>query len=238
REIAQNRSAFANIQISGIHMHIGSQITQSQPYIRAIKKAGKLMGDLKNIGIKISFLNIGGGLGIVYDKEKPQTAKEFAAKVVPLLRKLKVRVILEPGRFIAGSAGVLLTKVTYVKENRNKNFIIVDAAMNDLIRPSLYGAYHKIIPLVDKAKNNIGRKLSDVVGPICESGDFLGKDRQLAAARGDFLAVMGAGAYGFAMSSNYNSRPRAAEVLVSGKACKVIRKRETYKDLVDKEIAL
>jgi diaminopimelate decarboxylase len=181
---------------------------------------------------------MGGGLGIVYDKEKPQTAQQFARKIMPLLKGINLKLILEPGRFIMGNAGILVTKILYMKHNYNKQFIIVDAAMNDLIRPSLYSAYHKIIPLrriSSKAAGVHRYKMADIVGPICESGDFLGKNRKITVKEGDYLAVMGAGAYGFSMSSNYNSRPRAAEILVKGRKAHVIRERETYQDLTARE---
>ena len=183
------------------------------------------------------WLNIGGGLGIIYSAEKPQTAQEFADRVVPILKKTGLKIILEPGRFIVGSAGILVTKVLFVKETPAKRFIVVDAGMNDLIRPSLYNAYHEIWPLTKNSPGVLAPvKKSDVVGPICESGDFLAKERFLPSAdMGAFLAVMSAGAYGFSMSSNYNSRRRAAEVLVKKDRYVLIRQREIYDDLVRKE---
>jgi len=223
--------------ISGIHIHIGSQIIQAAPFVRAIKRITAMIERLRSRGVEIDSLNIGGGLGIVYDKEKPQTAAEFAARVLPLLKDLKLKIILEPGRFIAGNSGILLTRVIYVKETPLKDFIIVDSGMNDLMRPSLYQAFHLIEPVTKhKVKKIKKSKFSDIVGPICESGDFLGRDRCLDVSQGDCLAVFGAGAYGFSMSSQYNSRPRAAEVLVEGKKARLIRKRETYKDLISKEL--
>jgi len=237
KDILINRRCYPNLSIKGIHIHIGSQITQARPFVDAIKKVKALIKEVKAQGVTLEYLNIGGGLGIIYDKERPQTARMFAKKVLPLLKSISLKVILEPGRFIVGNAGILVTKVLYVKNTIQKRFIIVDGAMNDLIRPSLYEAYHTIVPLSLSAKstNEIPKK-ADVVGPICESGDFLGKDRDLDVKAQDYLAVLGAGAYGFVMSSNYNSRPRVAEVLVKGKEVKLIRKRETYKDLVAKEI--
>lgn len=232
-----NRSRYPNLDIVGIHMHIGSQITESAPYLATIRKANKLIEELRRKKISVNYLNIGGGLGIIYDQEKPQTAQDFAKKVLPLLRESNCKIILEPGRFIVGNAGILVTKVIYLKDTPAKKFIIVDAAMNDLMRPSLYGAYHKIMPITSIKKGSSG-KLADVVGPICESGDFLGKDRCLDVSEGQFLAVMGAGAYGFAMSSNYNSRPRIQEVLVKNNRSYLIRKKETYQDLVKLEIIL
>ena len=160
---------------------------------------------------------------------------EFAKKVLPLLKESKLKIVLEPGRFIVGNAGILVAKVIYVKEAAQKNFIIVDAAMNDFVRPSLYGAYHKIVSLTKKVRGKKG-KIADVVGPICESGDFLAKGRKLEVEAGDYIAVLGAGAYGFSMSSNYNSRPRVAEVLVKNGRAYLIRKRENYRDLIKGEI--
>ncbi len=236
KELILKRYKFANVNIVGIHMHIGSQITQSAPYVNAIKKVAKLFTELKKYGIHLSYFNIGGGLGIVYDKEKPQTAEAFAKKVIPLLKPLKVKVILEPGRFIVGNAGILVAKVLYIKETPKKRFVIVDAAMNDLIRPSLYGAYHNIEPITKNLKRKTkNSKLSDIVGPICESGDFLGKDRKIQVKEGEYISVFGSGAYAFSMSSTYNSRPRAAELLVDGSKIRCVRQRESYEDLIDKE---
>jgi diaminopimelate decarboxylase len=239
RSILLRRTSYKNLNIVGIHIHIGSQITHATPFIKAIKKIRNLIKDLGKQRRNLKYINIGGGMGIVYDREKPQTADEFARKVVPLLQGISLRLILEPGRFIVGNAGALVTKVIYIKDTPQKRFIIVDAAMNDLIRPSLYGAHHKIVPLTRESRiENRNSKLADVVGPICESGDFLGKSRLLDVKEEDCLAVLGAGAYGFSMSSNYNSRLRPAEVLVKGNKAYLIRKRETYKDLVRGEYIL
>lgn len=219
-----------NINIKGIHIHIGSQITTVVPYIDAIAKISKFIKDLRGEDINIEYLNIGGGLGIIYDEEKPATADEFAYAIKPYISNLNIKLILEPGRFIVGNAGILLTKVIYNKKGIKKNFLIVDAGMNDLIRPSLYGAYHKILPV--NMKNN-KKVIYDIVGPICESGDFLGKERALPELKeGDLLAVRSTGAYGFSMSSNYNSRLRCAEVLVSENKHFLIRKRENFEDLI------
>ncbi len=231
-----NKKQYPFCTVCGVHIHIGSQITEAAPFVKAIKKISVLIKKLRFRGAVIEYLNIGGGLGIVYDKEKPQTAAAFAGKIVPLLKKLEVKVILEPGRFIVGNAGILVAGVTYVKETAQKKFVIVDAGMNDLMRPSLYNAYHSIQPVSLLQQEKSVRKTVDIVGPICESGDFLGKDRHLTVSRGDHIAVFGAGAYGFSMSSQYNSRPRAAEVLVDGKKVSLIRKRESYKDLIVREI--
>ena len=227
--------SFLNVRICGMHIHIGSQITESAPFIAAITKVLIFIAKLKRQGVHLEYLNIGGGLGIVYDKETPQTAQEFAAKVLPLLKDTGLKVIMEPGRFIIGNASVLVTRVLYIKSTPLKRFVIVDAGMNDLIRPALYEAYHNITPL--RAADDKHHFLADVVGPICESGDFLAKDRMMPQVKeGDYLAVMSAGAYGFSMSSNYNSRRRNAEVLVKGNKTYLIRKRETYEDLIRNEV--
>jgi len=238
KKIFLRKSRYKNLNMSGIHIHIGSQIVDAGPFVRAIERIAGFIKDLESHGAAIRWLNIGGGLGIIYSRERPQTAKEYAKAVLPVLKKVKANIILEPGRFIAGNAGVLVTRIQYIKETPSKNFAIVDAGMNDLIRPSLYEAYHEILPV--KSSSYSGSKeirVFDVVGPICESGDFLGKDRKFISLReGDLLSVMGAGAYGFSMSSNYNSRPRAAEVMVEESKTKLIRRRETYEDLIRTEI--
>jgi len=232
--IFKAKGKFANVSIEGVHVHIGSQITKAEPYKKALSKVLGFMEKMRKNGVEINYLNIGGGLGIVYSKEKPQTALSFARSISPLLRKAKAKIILEPGRFIAGNSGVLVTKVVYVKKTQ-KIFVIVDAGMNDLLRPSLYEAYHSILPQ-KKVSAKFNKKV-DIVGPICESGDFLAKNRRFAKVKeGDLLVVLGAGAYGFSMSSNYNSRPRAAEVLVEGEKFHLIRKRETYADLISEEV--
>ncbi len=238
RKIFLNSSHYKYLRIIGIHIHIGSQITTATPFLKAIKKVIPLIRELRKRRFPINYFNIGGGMGIVYYKENFQSASAFAQKVIPLLKTTGLKVILEPGRFIVGNAGILVTKVLYIKDTVYKRFVVVDSAMNDLIRPALYEAYHEIIPLnrSHKVTKSQSHKLVDVVGPVCESGDFLGKGRKLNVKEGDYLAILGAGAYGFSMSSNYNSRPRAAEVLIKGRKCYLIRKRETYKDLVDKEI--
>jgi diaminopimelate decarboxylase len=227
------RDRFENINISGLHIHIGSQITESAPYVAAITKIIKFIEKLNDEGISLEYLNIGGGLGIVYDKETPQTAVKFAAKVLPLVKKTGLKLILEPGRFIAGNAGILVAKVLYVKPTPKKKFIIVDAGMNDLIRPALYEAYHQIVPL---EAGSAAREIVDVVGPICESGDYFAKERKIAGlSEGDYIAIMSAGAYGFSMASNYNSRRRPAEVMVLKSKVRVIRAREDYADLIRNE---
>jgi diaminopimelate decarboxylase len=232
RDIFSSLDKYPMVEISGLHLHIGSQITKAKPYQDALKKVIRFIAQNK---IRLEYINLGGGLGIVYDKEKPQTAESFAQAIAPLLRKIKAKLILEPGRFIVGNSGVLLAQAVYIKEAAAKTFIITDTAMNDLMRPSLYKAYHNILPL--KKARSYFKKPVDIVGPVCESGDFLAKSRKFPqVSSGDFLAVLGAGAYGFSMSSNYNARPRAAEVLVRGSKYYLIRRRETYKDLIQTDI--
>lgn len=223
-----------NIKIIGIHKHIGSQLTKVSPFVDALEKILVLVDELSRQGIRIEYLDIGGGLGITYRDETPPQPSQLARKILPLLKGRKMTVILEPGRSIVGNAGILVTKTLYHKKGAEKEFIIVDAGMNDLMRPSLYGAYHHIQPVVKSRRPKI---VADIVGPICESGDFLAKDREIPMPkRGEYLAVMSAGAYGFSMSSNYNSRPKAAEVMVKGKSYGLIRKRESYKDLTRGEV--
>ncbi|MDD5291565.1 MAG: diaminopimelate decarboxylase [Candidatus Omnitrophica bacterium] len=233
RLLLLNRGRFFNVQIKGLHMHIGSQITEAWPYIHAIKKVNGFIKEMKSHGVSFQYLNIGGGMGIIYKKEIAQTADIFAKAIAPLL-KGGLKVILEPGRFIVGSAGILVSRVTFVKETESKNFLVIDSGMNDLIRPTLYEAYHEIAPLHRRPKAK--QRQYDIVGPICESGDFLAKDRLMPQIHaGEYLAVMCAGAYGFSMSSNYNSRLRVAEVLVKGDKYFVIKERERYSDLIKKE---
>ena len=227
--------SFPNVHIRGLHIHIGSQITESGPFVAAITKMVSFIAQLQRKGITIEYLNIGGGLGIIYDRETPQTANAFAGKILPLLKKTGLKVILEPGRFIVGNAGILVTKVLYIKSTPIKKFVVVDAGMNDLIRPALYGAYHQILP-AQTANREVKTEKVDVVGPICESGDFFAKDRYMPGVEeGDYLAVMSAGAYGFSMASNYNSRRRPQEIMVVKDEVFVIRKRETYKDILRNE---
>jgi diaminopimelate decarboxylase len=222
-----------NIEIVGVHKHIGSQLMTVSPYVEALRKILGLVEQLKGIGLEIRYLNVGGGLGITYQDEIPPQPEDLARAISPLLKDLKCVLIFEPGRSIVGNAGVLLTKVLYQKANPDKTFLIVDAAMNDLIRPSLYGAYHEIKPVRENRGKSKKQVLMDIVGPVCESGDFLAKDRMMTLGDpGDLLAVMSAGAYGFSMASNYNSRPRVPEVLVRDGEINVIRAREDYADLV------
>jgi diaminopimelate decarboxylase len=233
-EFYQTAKGLANLEVVGVHQHIGSQITEVQPFVDALEKLVGFVKKLKAAGIKIQYINIGGGLGIPYKDETPPLPKEVAQAIRPLLKSCECTIVMEPGRAIVGNAGILVTSALYHKNSGEKRFLIVDAGMNDLIRPSLYEAYHDIRPVVEHAK--AAEAVFDVVGPICESGDFLGKDRKMPEInQGDLLAVMSAGAYGFTMSSNYNSRPRAAEVLVRGNDYYVVRERETYNDLVKGE---
>ncbi|PMP93424.1 MAG: diaminopimelate decarboxylase [Thermodesulfobacterium geofontis] len=218
------------LQPIGIDAHIGSQITELTPFIEALNRLKKIWEELVKLGFELKYLDIGGGLGIVYDDEEPPLPEEYANAIIQGGKDLKATIILEPGRVIVGNAGILVTKVLYTKENILRKFVVVDAGMNDLIRPAFYQAYHKIIPIEDKYSDY---EVVDVVGPICETSDFFAKERKLPKVqRGDFLAIMSAGAYGFVMSSNYNSRPRPPEVLVDGDTYYVIRKRETIEDLL------
>lgn len=236
-EIFLQTCFFPHLRLIGLHVHIGSQIKDPRPYILAIKKVSTLIRRLRKKRIALKYFNIGGGLAIIYRDERPQTAQEFARAILPLLNKIKLKIILEPGRFIAGNSGILVTKVLYLKETLNKNFAIVDAGMNDLIRPSLYGAYHQIFPVQKTQDVKYKTKRYDIVGPICESADFLATNRVMPVLHAeDLLAVMGTGAYGFTMSSNYNSRPRAAEVLVNKDRFALVRRRESYSDLTRHEI--
>ena len=224
-------ASLPNVEVIGVHAHIGSQLTQVSPFVDSLKRVVGLIETLKSRGIPIRYLNIGGGLGITYSDETPPLPTEYAEAIMPLLQASQCEIIMEPGRVIAGNAGVMLTHVLYIKETGAKNFAIVDAAMNDLLRPSLYQAHHDILPV--RQVPNASEAVFDVVGPVCESGDFLAQGRTLPAVKaGDLLAVMSAGAYGFTMASNYNSRPRVPEILVKGGESFVIRDRETFDDLV------
>ena len=229
RKLYKTYKAHKYLTLTGVHAHIGSQITTTDPFVRAIKKLSKFIEILRKDGVIIDALNMGGGLGIVYKNEKPQSARAYAKKILPYIKKLNVRLILEPGRFIAGNAGIFVTRVEYVKKTGKKNFVIVDGAMNDLIRPSLYEAYHEIVPV----KKTKGAIVADIVGPVCETGDFFAKGRKVANVKeGDLLACLSAGAYGFVMASNYNTRPRVPEVFVDKNKMRVIRRRERVEDLL------
>lgn len=227
-------AALKNVEIIGIDCHIGSQLTEVSPFIAAIKKIKSLLNTLREKGFNIRYLDIGGGLGITYSDEEPPHPDNYAEAVIKEVKDLKVTLILEPGRVLVGNAGVLVTKVLYTKEGDEKSFIVVDAGMNDLARPSLYDSYHGILPIVQKVS---AIHTADVVGPICESGDFLAKERPLPEFKqGDLMAVMSAGAYGYTMSSNYNSRLRVPEIMVFGDKFKVVKRRETYKSLISGEV--
>jgi diaminopimelate decarboxylase len=228
-----------HIDVVGVDCHIGSQLTSLTPFVDALAKVREyldrvLAGEMKKEGAQIRYLDLGGGLGINYNDETPPLPEEYAKAIIEGLEGLDVTLILEPGRVIVGNAGILLTEVQYIKETDTKKFVIVDAGMNDLIRPALYGSYQAIRPVVESKAEPI---VADVVGPICESGDFFAKDREIARPRrSDLLAVMSAGAYGFTMASNYNSHPKPPEVLVDGEQYYVVRKRETMEDLINGEV--
>ena len=222
-----------NIRVVGVQKHIGSQITKIAPFVDALKKILVLVDELNRQKFDIKYLDIGGGLGITYADEKPPLPADIAKKLLPIINGRKLTLIMEPGRSIVGNAGILVTKVLYLKKGEGKEFVIVDAGMNDLMRPSLYDAYHHILPVARKKRNMI---MTDIVGPICESGDFLAKGREIEKVqRGEYLSVMSAGAYGMSMSSNYNSRPFIAEVMVNGNTHSLIRKRGSHEDLVRNE---
>ena len=225
---------FANLRIAGLDCHIGSQLTELDPFAEACEKMLELLDRLEAQGLQIEHLDLGGGLGIRYSAENPPAAQDYVKALCGQIGQRKQRILIEPGRALVGNSGLLLTRVEYLKHSSHRNFAIVDAAMNDLMRPSLYGAYHEILPLT--AKNDGDVKTYQVVGPVCETGDFLGHDRELALAEGDLLAVMSAGAYGMSMSSNYNTRTRPAEVMVDGDQFHVIRARETLEQLMAGEM--
>jgi diaminopimelate decarboxylase len=227
--------SLSNIEVVGVDCHIGSQLTSVAPFVDALARVREyldrvLVGSLKKEGARIRYLDLGGGLGISYNDEMPPHPEEYAKAIVEGLEGLDVTLILEPGRVIVGNAGILMTEVQYIKESETKNFVVVDAGMNDLIRPALYGSYQAIRPVVERGGESI---VADVVGPICESGDFFAKDREIARPeRGDLLAIMSAGAYGFTMASNYNSHPKPPEILVDADQYYIIRARETLDDLI------
>jgi len=243
-------STLQHVNILGIDCHIGSQISEAKPFEDALGNILSLVGELRRKGIEITYLDMGGGLGITYQGESPPEPSEYARAIQKILKPTDYSLILEPGRVIVGNAGTLITSVLYRKPGKNKEFVITDAGMNDLIRPSLYQAYHAIQPVVKNetslyqayhaiqpvVKNERNPINADVVGPICESGDFLAVDRELAdVQKGDLLAVMSAGAYGFVMSSNYCSRPKVPEVMVKGDAYSVTNRRQSYEDLIRNE---
>jgi diaminopimelate decarboxylase len=225
----QEAKKLPHLTIRGVSCHLGSQLTETGPFVEAIKRLKELVLCLKREGIAIDYVDLGGGLGITYHQEEPPHPQEYAHAIIEQGKDLPCTFIFEPGRVLVGNAGILVTQVLYTKEGE-KNFVVVDAAMNDLVRPTLYGSYQEIVPIQEKKGDEM---VADMVGPICESGDFLARDRVMPRfAPGDLVAVMSAGAYGFAMSSNYNARPRVAEVLVKDDTFHLIRERETYADLI------
>jgi diaminopimelate decarboxylase len=229
-KVYRRAKGLKGVRIIGIDCHIGSQLTQLNPFVDALRRILELVDALKSEKIEVQYLDLGGGLGIRYDEERPPSPDQYAKALKKELKGRNLTLILEPGRSLMGNAGLLATRVLYTKERDNKRFLIVDAAMNDLIRPAFYDSYHEIMPLIRKKRK---KQRVDVVGPICETGDFLATGRLLPDfSPGESMAVMSAGAYGFSMASNYNTRPRACEVLVKGKRFYVVRKRETYPDLI------
>lgn len=249
-DVYERASRLPNLQIRGVQMHIGSQITSAAPFAEAIRKVVPLIAELKQ-HYGLEFFSVGGGMGIIYKRalesgsgkwwhdhggeESAFSVADYATAIVPPLRELGLRILLEPGRFLVGNAGVLLTRVEYLKPAAQKKFVIVDAGMNDLIRPALYQSYHEIVPVREPSAAE--REPVDVVGPVCESGDFFAEDRELPPlVEGDLLALMSAGAYGFAMASNYNSRPSPPEVLVQGERYSLVRRRQSLEDLVRGEV--
>ena len=227
-DLYRKAAAMPHLRITGMDCHIGSQLTETSPFIAAAEKVLALVDRLAASGVVLEHLDLGGGLGICYDDETPPSIAAYAQALLGALQGRAEKIIVEPGRVLVGNAGVLLTRIEYLKHGEEKNFAIVDAAMNDLMRPALYDAFHVIQPVRQSA---VEKQLYEVVGPICETGDFLGHARQLGVAAGDVLAVMSAGAYGMSMSSNYNTRPRAAEVMVDGTVAHLIRERETVRQL-------
>ena len=248
REAYERAAALPNIEVRGLQMHIGSQLTSSNPFVEAVEKVAPLVEELKE-KYGIEFFSIGGGIGIVYEDtlasgdsawwdkrdEKPLTIEEYSARLVPLLKPLGLKIIMEPGRFMVGNAGVLLTEVLYEKRGSAKTFQIIDAAMNDLIRPALYEGHHDIVPVREPVDGTT--EAVDIVGPVCESGDFFAQNRELPPLdSGDRIALLSAGAYGFVMASNYNTRPMPAEILVDGNVAHVIRERQSLDDLIAGEM--
>ena len=240
RELYAKASGARHLRVAGVSVHIGSQITDVAPFGEAMVRVADLVRDLRHDGHKIDYVDTGGGLGIDYQEpglEFADNVAKYAREVTDPLRGLNVHLLLEPGRSIVGPAGALVTSVIYRKEDDGKRFLVVDAAMNDLIRPTLYGAYHQIVPVIQSKSLVAKKEIVDVVGPVCESGDFFARDRELSQVEeGALLAILDAGAYGMALASNYNTRPRPAEILVSGKSLKVIRRREKVRELYSSEL--
>ena len=232
-QIYQKAITLSHIEVVGIDCHIGSQLTELAPFLDTLTRVLKLKETLNDLGIKIHHLDLGGGLGVPYTNETPPEPFEYASELIKRINDTDLEIILEPGRAIAANAGILVTKVEHIKITAEKNFAIVDAAMNDLLRPALYQANQQIIPIIKGSQKR--PYIYDLVGPICETGDFLGKNRKLALAEGDLLAIRSSGAYGFVMSSNYNSRPRPPEIMVDGSQFHCVRQRETFDDLIKGE---
>jgi diaminopimelate decarboxylase len=248
-QVAQAATTIASVRMVGVHMHIGSQITTPEPYANAVSKGVELVNRMRRLGHPITWYNMGGGYGINYKGHEAQPLSEFANVIVPGIKATNCRLVIEPGRVIVGNAGILVSRVVYTKQSGKKRFLIQDAAMNDLIRPALYESYHRILPVVippgwspppdGTDTQGPGTEPWDVVGPICESGDFLAKERPLPRLdRGTLIATFSAGAYGMVMASNYNTRPRAPEILVDGSHVRLVRRRETNEDLVRQELGL
>jgi diaminopimelate decarboxylase len=233
-EVYQQAATLQHVKIIGIDCHIGSQLTEVAPYLDALDRVLALVDELSSSGIDLEHIDLGGGLGVVYRDETPPATADLVKQLLAKLSGRSLRLLLEPGRSIVANAGLLLVTVEYLKQSPHKNFAIVDGAMNDLLRPSLYGAWQEIVPV--KEKPEAATITCDIVGPVCESADFLGKDRKLAVQAGDLLAVRSAGAYGFSMSSNYNSRNRAAEIMVDGGKTNIIRRRESFEDQIRLEM--
>lgn len=232
RELYRKARQLPNIEVVGVQCHLGSQITQMGPFEEALASLREFVLELKAEGLDLKYLDFGGGLGISYNNEEPPSPAAYGCAVAKATQDLGVTIVLEPGRVITGNAGILLTRILLKKNQGAKKFLVVDAGMNDLIRPALYGSHHQLWP-VQNGSEKSDRETVDVVGPVCESADFIAKDREIPVLNaGQLLAVMSAGAYGFSLSSNYNSRPRAAEILVSGESYEIIRRRESYEDLV------
>ena len=232
-ELYRRAASSPHLKVQGVACHIGSQILDVEPFLKALDEILVIARNLAAEGIKVEVLDLGGGYGITYNQERPLDVELMARGLEERLREASLRLVIEPGRALVGNAGALITRVLYVKKNQRKNFVVIDSGMNDLMRPTLYGSYHEIVP----ARGGVDARLqADIVGPLCESGDFFARDRDMPDVQpGDLLAVLTTGAYGFVLSSNYNTRPRPAEVLVNGTNAELIRPRETVDDLLARE---
>jgi diaminopimelate decarboxylase len=246
KRILGRHAEFSHVKLNGLHVHIGSQITKVEPYVETLQRVADFLPECKNVGCPVEWLDIGGGFGIWYKDKLAKSADTIAEPLLPLIKEMGIKLILEPGRFIVGNAGIMVSRVLYIKESGGKNFVICDAGMNDLLRPSLYGAYHRIWPVATEpgVQGEVPNEdtwegphiPTDLVGPICESGDIFAKDRKMPPMkRGDLVAIYSTGAYGFVMSSTYNSHPRPCEVMVAGEEAKVVTKREKFEDLIRNE---